>query len=156
MDSAQNPSIRWLHVSDVHLRVPQGNAAMGDQRDVLDAALRFIAEKIPEEERPDYVFVTGDTAFTGTAADYTKGPGLTVRDFLDRLCEAARVDKSRLFIVSGNHDVDRDAIIRACARKTLRWPRRRRSPIGRKRSATRSSTGCFPSNRLITRIATRC
>jgi 3',5'-cyclic AMP phosphodiesterase CpdA len=134
----ESPSIRWLHVSDVHVRVPQGNAAMGDQRDVIDAALRFIAEKVPEDARPDYAFVTGDTAFSGTVADYTDGPGLTVRGFLDRLCEAARVDKTRLFVVSGNHDVNRDAILKACAKDDVALARKAADSIGRRRSATRS------------------
>ena len=115
----KGPSIRWLHLSDVHIQPPHNIAAQDNQAELVDKALRFIGDKVQEGVHPDFVFVTGDLAYSGTEADYTDGDGLTVRSFLDRLCKAAQIDKSCLFVVPGNHDTNRSTIMRMCAREDI-------------------------------------
>ena len=57
--------------------------------------------------RPDFIAVSGDIAFSGAPEEY----GLA-RQFFDELLEATDLPKTRLFIVPGNHDVDRSIITR--------------------------------------------
>jgi GNAT superfamily N-acetyltransferase len=52
--------------------------------------------------KPDLIFATGDIAFFGKAAEYE----LATR-FFDDLVDAAALNRGHLFVVPGNHDVDR-------------------------------------------------
>ena len=100
----QSERITWLQISDLHLR---GSRAY-DANVVLKALLRDVGERIKEDElRPDFVAVTGDLAFSGKPAEYE-----LVRRFLDELLRVTGLDKGRLFLVPGNHDVDRSLITR--------------------------------------------
>ena len=69
---------------------------------------------------PDVVFATGDIAFSGKPGEYEIA---TV--FFDALLDAAGLGRRHLFVIAGNHDVDRDS---ALGWRGL-WPRGRR-PIG--------------------------
>lgn len=94
------PPIRFLHVSDFHLR--PARVARYEQDRVLEGLVRFL-----ERDRAgfplDLVFVTGDLAFSGKAEEFVQ-----VATVLRRLLEATGVPPERMFVVPGNHDVDRD------------------------------------------------
>ncbi|MBI4508970.1 MAG: metallophosphoesterase [Deltaproteobacteria bacterium] len=92
-------ALTWLHVSDFHFE-PDSSF---ERIKVLDALL----DRIREYRRqgswvPDLIFVTGDVANRGADREYDRAT-----EFFDRLLDAAGLDKSRLFVVPGNHDVDR-------------------------------------------------
>jgi hypothetical protein len=92
-------SLTWLHVSDFHIR-------SGDpyDRDVVLQALVQSVRRYRERGRaPDLIFATGDIAYSGKAAEYE-----IAGRFFDDLLLAAGLDKRRLFVIPGNHDVDRD------------------------------------------------
>lgn len=90
---------KWLHVSDIHL-----NKRGVETRRIRTKLLEFLKENNIE---CDYVFFTGDLRFApyGAFADDT-------HKFLDDLCEAVNVSIENLFIVPGNHDVNRSDISR--------------------------------------------
>ena len=105
--------IRWLHISDLHF----------NNDDMSTNALR---EELPfflkrNNITCDYVFCTGDirTAnanpnnFTDDAAKYLIG-----------ICQAVGVTTDRLFIVPGNHDVDREVLGRDEAVRKLCFQRK--------------------------------
>jgi hypothetical protein len=97
--AAEDP-IRFLHVSDFHLRALL--VKRYDQDKVLRGLVEFLARD--REGFPlDLVFVTGDLAQSGRAEEY----GL-VADLLGKLMEVTGVPAERFFVVPGNHDVDRD------------------------------------------------
>jgi hypothetical protein len=91
--------VTWLHVSDFHIRG-------GDSYD-RDVVLRALVKSVQDfRERgrtPDLVFATGDIAHAGKAHEYD-----LATQFFDALIEAAGVDRRHLFVIPGNHDVDRD------------------------------------------------
>lgn len=93
------PPIRFLHVSDFHLR--PARVARYEQDRVLDGLVRFL-----ERDRAgfplDLVFVTGDVAFSGKPEELT-----LVQALLRRLLEVTGVPAERMFVVPGNHDVER-------------------------------------------------
>jgi 3',5'-cyclic AMP phosphodiesterase CpdA len=97
-----SPFITWLHLSDIHFR--ESNA---DERDVvLNTFLRDIARMMDGDAlRPDFIVLTGDLAFSGKPIEYT-----LARRFLDELLSVTGLTKDRLFVVPGNHDVDRSLI----------------------------------------------
>lgn len=91
--------VTWLHVSDFHIRG-------GDPYDrdvVLKALVQSVAEYRERGLSADLIFATGDVAHSGKAAEYD----LADRFFKD-LLQAAGLSKSHLFVIPGNHDIDRD------------------------------------------------
>jgi hypothetical protein len=95
---AEEP-IRFLHISDLHLRPPP--TRRHDQDRVLDGLLALL-----ERDRPtfplDLIFVTGDLAQSGRPEEYT-----LIKDLFSRIMTATGVPPERVFVVPGNHDVDR-------------------------------------------------
>ncbi len=92
-------SVTWLHVSDFDVRG-------GDPYD-RDVVLRALVKSVSEyRERglaPDVIFATGDIAHSGKETEYE-----LAGKFFDDLLAAAHLEKNRLFVIPGNHDVDRD------------------------------------------------
>lgn len=97
--AARSRPLRFLHMSDIHLRAGDTYA----QDVVLDALVRSFAEGGELcERRPDIIFCTGDLAHSGKPAEYTQ-----VARFFEALLRATEVPRERLFVVPGNHDLDR-------------------------------------------------
>lgn len=90
--------LTWLHISDIHLREKTGWA----QDIVLSKMLEDITNRYGTK-RPDLVFVTGDIAFSGNAKEYE-----LAEEFLKKLCERISLPKEHLFLIPGNHDIDRE------------------------------------------------
>jgi len=86
--------IRWLHISDLHF----------NSDDMSTLALREELPKFLKRHNIycDYVFCTGDirNAVTGVFSD-------EAAEYLKNLCTTVGCDVDRLFIVSGNHDINR-------------------------------------------------
>jgi predicted MPP superfamily phosphohydrolase len=99
---------RWIHLSDIHMG--HGDAAYGwDQRLVLDELRRDIDRQIKAQPEPpvDAILVTGDIANTGAGWRPNEYEDATA--WLKAVGEAASVPPERIFVVPGNHDVDRGA-----------------------------------------------
>jgi len=96
----QEIPLRFLHLSDFHLRPKL--VRRFDQDRVLGGLIDFL-----ERERSrfplDAIFITGDLGFSGKADEYA-----LVVEFFERLLEVTGVAPQRIFVVPGNHDVDRD------------------------------------------------
>ncbi len=115
MHLSSNLEIRWLHLSDFHFRESQS----WEQDYVLKSLLKSIRENFKELNRPDLLFITGDVAFSGKQKEYELAQG-----FVLELLKATGLSSDRLFVIPGNHDVDRkkepDAFVGA--RVTLTGP----------------------------------
>jgi predicted MPP superfamily phosphohydrolase len=99
---------RWIHLSDIH--TGHGDRAYGwDQSLVLEEIVRDIAlqRKIQPEPPFDAVLVTGDIANTGSGRSPTEYEDAA--KWLRQVGEAAGVLPAQIFLVPGNHDVDRGA-----------------------------------------------
>jgi 3',5'-cyclic AMP phosphodiesterase CpdA len=95
-------TLTWLHLSDLHFRATHAY----DENIVLQALLRDVTDRIQQDGlRPDFVAVSGDIAFSGQPAEYE-----LARRFFDDLLATTGLGKDRLFLVPGNHDVDRSRI----------------------------------------------
>jgi hypothetical protein len=96
---AKIDSVTWLHISDLQFSTSQAY----DTNTVLEAFLRDVVKCAERYSlHPDFIFVTGDIASSGNTADYDPA-----RQFFDDLLEITHLDKARLFLVPGNHDVNR-------------------------------------------------
>ena len=101
-------TITWLHLSDFHFRA--GERHTWDEDIVLRALLDDVRARMEDGLTPDVILVSGDIAFSGAPKEY-----ILARRFLDELLEVTGLSKTQLFIVPGNHDVDRRAITRGAA-----------------------------------------
>ncbi|MCP4745655.1 MAG: SUMF1/EgtB/PvdO family nonheme iron enzyme [Desulfobacteraceae bacterium] len=91
-----------LHLSDLHIK--KNEKQKTDRGMVLDPLLRRLERDYQTGLRPELVFVTGDIAYSGVKQEYDlAGPF-----FKKKLLEAVHLDATRLYIVPGNHDVNRD------------------------------------------------
>jgi len=93
-------SFNWLHVSDLHFK-------LGDtfNRDlVLNAFLESLPTLLGRVAKPDVIFFTGDIAFSGKAQEYK-----LASQFFDKLLDIMQMNKESLFVIPGNHDVDRSS-----------------------------------------------
>jgi serine/threonine protein kinase/predicted MPP superfamily phosphohydrolase len=95
-------AITWLHISDLQFCTSPTH----DVDAVLQALLRDVEKRIEWYNlRPDFIAITGDIAHSGKPPEYE-----LARQFFDELLYTTGLNKSRLFLVPGNHDVDRALI----------------------------------------------
>ena len=97
---SEEAPIRFLHLSDLHLR-PQ-RVKRYDQDRVLRGLVDFL-ERDHDRFPLDLVFVTGDLAHSGKPDEFE-----LVVDLFHRILDVTGVPPSHFFVVPGNHDVDRD------------------------------------------------
>jgi predicted phosphodiesterase len=95
----------WLHLSDLHFTATT-ESEIFNQKIVLNALWRDIATQIARGLQPDFVVFTGDVAYHGKDSEYK----LACEGFFDPLLHVTGLEKDRLFVVPGNHDVDWEAI----------------------------------------------
>lgn len=92
-------SVRWLHLSDFHF---SEKAQLQGAGIVLESLLNTLTDMQRHGRGVDLVFITGDIAYSGSAAEY----GLA-EAFLARLCTTLSLPRSAVLMVPGNHDADR-------------------------------------------------
>ena len=99
-------NVRWLHVSDIHM----------NKRGVENDRMRqkLIEYLKSNKMKFDYIFFTGDMRYApdGDFAENTVA-------YLKELCDITGVERKNLFIVPGNHDIDRENTVRSRAIHTL-------------------------------------
>jgi predicted phosphodiesterase len=98
--------VTWLHLSDFHFRKQEPWSA----KIVLRELLKDIEERTdrvdPSLEQIDLIFITGDVSFSGCHKEYELAAA-----FLKQLRSTMKgFRKTRLFIVPGNHDVNRQKV----------------------------------------------
>lgn len=93
-------AVTWLHVSDFHFPAK----ATHEQDVVQDALLTAVRRFHAQGRCPDLIFVTGDIARAGQPAEYERATA-----YFDELLRSHHLDRNRLFVVPGNHDVDQAA-----------------------------------------------
>ncbi len=91
--------VSWLHLSDMHI---SANNSF-DQKVIHEALFKDLETQINEYDiKLRFIFFTGDAAFSASKEDYEQD-----NIFFDELFRRLDIDKNNLFIVPGNHDVNR-------------------------------------------------
>lgn len=93
--------LRILHISDLHISGDWEREAWRRRRVLGDAWKRNL-DDVLQDGPVDLVAFTGDLAFSGRRVEY-EGVG----QFLDEVLSRLKCPRERLFLVPGNHDVDR-------------------------------------------------
>lgn len=93
--------LRWLHLSDFHFDAAMRTDSY-DAGAVLRPLTRWIAERRSVEGPVDLLLITGDIGNKAQPGDYD----IALR-FLQEIREVAGVAQRDVWVVPGNHDVDR-------------------------------------------------
>jgi len=105
-----NNTLTWLHLSDLHLTAKpkdQDWTVKSINQDTVIASLLKAIDTllIQKSIKPDLIFITGDLVYSGKSDEYQ-----VAEEFCNRLLSITGISKQQLFIVPGNHDVDRTEI----------------------------------------------
>lgn len=93
-------TLRWLHLSDFHT----GKDGYGQNR-LFQYILEHVISRVQSGLAPDFVFITGDIANKGQVSEYQEFN----ENFLLPLVGLLPPEtQSRVFLIPGNHDVDRN------------------------------------------------
>ncbi|WP_339419046.1 MULTISPECIES: metallophosphoesterase [unclassified Pseudomonas] len=99
--------LTWLHLSDIHFHPKTGWRDEGIQNELISYLRSRFSKDLP---KPDLVFCTGDIAF-GESKDAPMSQQYdTAITFFNELLACCELSADRLFLVPGNHDVNRREI----------------------------------------------
>ena len=88
--------LHWVHLSDIHYTFKNFDT------EVLREKLIDELIKINSRNRIDFIFITGD--FTSRNKSYSED----LKNFISQILLKVNLSKANLFIVPGNHDLDRE------------------------------------------------
>jgi len=91
-------TFKILHISDLHISTKDNF----DRSVVLDPLIERVKQDRDNGLKPEIVVVSGDIAFQGLAKEYERA-----QEFFNDLLDTLKLENDRLFIVPGNHDVNR-------------------------------------------------
>ena len=91
--------LRWIHLSDIHF---SGNEGYAIKR-MRDTILEKIGQ-VSKGKQFDMAFITGDLAYQGGAYDSN------LKKFIETLMEVLGISSDELFMIPGNHDLDRSQL----------------------------------------------
>jgi 3',5'-cyclic AMP phosphodiesterase CpdA len=94
-----------LNISDIHFRHPICNSAMDPDRPYRTRLVQDVRDRTATWGNVDAILVGGDIAFAGAAEEYE-----AAYQWLKELAEACACPLEWIFVIPGNHDVDRRVI----------------------------------------------
>ena len=100
-----------LHLSDIHFRAPHClEPNLDPDHHVRTLMLHDIRDRVHELGPVNAILIGGDIAFKGAPAEYE-----TATHWVHEIVDVAQCPLTRVFVVPGNHDVDRTIIQRTPA-----------------------------------------
>jgi predicted phosphodiesterase len=100
--------ITWLHLSDWH-----EGAEREQNRFDRDIVFNHLIEDLkardkldPNLSKIDFIIFSGDVAFSGQSEQYAKAWD----KFFQKILDATGLNSEKLFIIPGNHDINRDTL----------------------------------------------
>ncbi|WP_352603905.1 metallophosphoesterase [Mesorhizobium sp. M0047] len=100
-----------LHISDIHFKAPDClDPWMDPDASIRTRMMRDLGEQVGKLGEVGAILIGGDVAFKGASEEYD-----TARGWIQQLSQISGCPKERVFVVPGNHDVDRGMIKKAVA-----------------------------------------
>lgn len=93
-------SIKWLHLSDFHFGKNQYEQSFSTKKIIEHLDAQKVSGKVP-----DVIFITGDIANKGLKSEYEIFNNLLLKRLSETLGEGIA---RRIYMVPGNHDLDRE------------------------------------------------
>lgn len=92
-----------LHLSDIHFRYGPKRSVVND--DIRDQLVRDAARHTDAIDGYDAIIISGDIAFSGEPAEYD-----LASEWLESLCRQLKLPPHRVWVIPGNHDVNRRVV----------------------------------------------
>jgi predicted phosphodiesterase len=107
MPNAPELTRRWtfIHLSDIHFRARLRTGEDVYNKDIRDQLLIDLSQLRRDGQHVNAVLVSGDVAFSGKPDEYEEA-----REFLNAACGNLQLPQSEVWMIPGNHDIDRSAI----------------------------------------------
>jgi len=102
-----NNTLGWLHLSDLHFL---DRHAWRDSQS-LKMLIEDLEVLLKKGLRVDLVLCTGDIGFGETKKEPLEDQYADAKAFFDKVLETCRLGIDRLFVVPGNHDIDRSKVL---------------------------------------------
>ena len=100
-----------LHISDIHFRAPDcTDPNLDPDRPYRTRLLQDVRARVTELGPVGAILIGGDIAFKGTPEEYH-----TAMVWIRELAAVASCPLERVFVIPGNHDVDRSVVLRTPA-----------------------------------------
>lgn len=100
-----------LHISDIHFREPDCvNPDLDPDRPYRTRMIQDVRQRVRTTGPVGAMLIGGDVAFKGHPAEYG-----VARAWIHDLADSCGCHLERIFVIPGNHDVDRGAITRSAA-----------------------------------------
>lgn len=100
-----------LHISDIHFREPDCvNPDLDPDRPYRTRMIQDVRQRVQATGPVGAMLIGGDVAFKGHPAEYD-----VAKTWIHDLAAACGCHLERIFVIPGNHDVDRGAITRSAA-----------------------------------------
>jgi len=98
-----------LHISDIHFRSPEClNPDLDPELPYRTQLIRDVKARVSEMGAVNAILISGDIAFKGHPDEYA-----TAMAWIQELAAGALCPLERVFVVPGNHDVDRSRIMQS-------------------------------------------
>jgi len=95
--------LTFLHLSDLHFTVADANTAFDRDAKIREALLADLGKD--GRTKFDAILVTGDIAYHGSAAEFVRA-----KDWFEVVRKITDSSPEALFVIPGNHDVNRKAV----------------------------------------------
>lgn len=131
MDSNIKQRLIWLHLSDFHLCKPKSGWRSDDILKKLQEDFGKIANENNQPLIPDLIFITGDIVFGDIEDSVTTKIGKSISEQFNEaeiLIEKIRnsfnpqIEKKNIFIVPGNHDINKNKLLKENETKSKDQP----------------------------------
>ncbi len=117
-ESKKHPTLKWIHLSDLHFGHQRDPAYPIDRRMVCAKLIDDIKEMISQVGQPDFIFITGDIAFSGDPYDPPQ-EYVEAQKWFDQLNDNTGISKDKILLVPGNHDIDRKKASKTYTSQTI-------------------------------------
>ena len=97
--------LNLLHLSDIHFKYALDGTVFDLDHDVRNELIIDVGNVAEHTGPIDAVVVTGDIAFAGMKEDYS-----VARLWLQELCARVGCEAKNVWVVPGNHDIDRQKV----------------------------------------------
>jgi metallophosphoesterase superfamily enzyme len=117
-----------LNIADIHFRHPYCNTEMDPDLPYRSELVSYVHARVGVLGSVDAILVGGDIAYHGLPQEYEAAFA-----WLRELADAAGCAVERIFVVPGNHDVDRSVMTRSPGVRNVQHAISRADPARRER-----------------------
>lgn len=102
-------SLRLLHFSDIHF-YNYKDARWNKDREIQNEIIQDLSRVLKDDSTPiDHILICGDIAFSGKDEEYEDAS-----QWINDVCLKTGCENQNIFLVPGNHDINRSQIGLAC------------------------------------------